>query len=149
MTTRTSKAQLQHQLVSCSPVMPNPSANRCIPHACLHIIGSHQESKPTKGTKVHKGTVHPTQIPTQPMSTYSHPYIRLWAHMCFHVDHSRGWHHRIRQNPCGHNMLCYMPGVFGRFDLAALVQPHLKFLFVCSSALCLFCCLSLVGCWLP
>ena len=23
------------------------------------------------------------------------------------------------------------PGVFGRFDLAALVQPHLKFLFVC------------------
>ena len=25
------------------------------------------------------------------------------------------------------------PGVFGRFDLAALVQPHLKFLFVCPS----------------
>ena len=23
------------------------------------------------------------------------------------------------------------PGVFGRFDLAALVQPHLKILFVC------------------
>jgi hypothetical protein len=23
------------------------------------------------------------------------------------------------------------PGVFGRFDLAALAQPHLKFLFVC------------------
>ena len=23
------------------------------------------------------------------------------------------------------------PGVFGRFDLAALVQPHLKHLFVC------------------
>ena len=23
------------------------------------------------------------------------------------------------------------PGVFGRFDLAALVQPHLKYLFVC------------------
>ena len=23
------------------------------------------------------------------------------------------------------------PGVFGRFDLAALVQPHFKFLFVC------------------
>ena len=23
------------------------------------------------------------------------------------------------------------PGVFGRFDLAALVQPHLQFLFVC------------------
>ena len=23
------------------------------------------------------------------------------------------------------------PGVFGRFDLAALVQPHLEFLFVC------------------
>jgi len=23
------------------------------------------------------------------------------------------------------------PGVFGRFDLAASVQPHLKFLFVC------------------
>ena len=23
------------------------------------------------------------------------------------------------------------PGVFGRFDLAALVQPHLNFLFVC------------------
>ena len=23
------------------------------------------------------------------------------------------------------------PGVFGRFDLAALVQPHLKFLLVC------------------
>ena len=23
------------------------------------------------------------------------------------------------------------PGVFGRFDLAALVQPHLRFLFVC------------------
>ena len=30
------------------------------------------------------------------------------------------------------------PGVFGRFDLAALVQPHLKFLFVCS-----FVCLGL------
>ena len=27
------------------------------------------------------------------------------------------------------------PGVFGRFDLAALVQPHLKFLFVCLFAL--------------
>ena len=26
------------------------------------------------------------------------------------------------------------PGVFGRFDLAALVQPHLKFLFVCLSS---------------
>ena len=25
------------------------------------------------------------------------------------------------------------PGVFGRFDLAALVQPHLKLLFVCLS----------------
>jgi hypothetical protein len=23
------------------------------------------------------------------------------------------------------------PGVFGRFDLAALAQPHLKFWFVC------------------
>jgi hypothetical protein len=23
------------------------------------------------------------------------------------------------------------PGVFGRFDLAALAQPHLQFLFVC------------------
>jgi hypothetical protein len=23
------------------------------------------------------------------------------------------------------------PGVFGRFDLAALAKPHLKFLFVC------------------
>jgi hypothetical protein len=26
------------------------------------------------------------------------------------------------------------PGVFGRFDLAALAQPHLKFLFVCLFA---------------
>ena len=26
------------------------------------------------------------------------------------------------------------PGVFGRFDLAALVQPHLQFLFVCLFA---------------
>ena len=28
------------------------------------------------------------------------------------------------------------PGVFGRFDLAALVQPHLKFLFVCYALQC-------------
>ena len=26
------------------------------------------------------------------------------------------------------------PGVFGRLDLAALVQPHLNFLFVCYPA---------------
>ena len=25
----------------------------------------------------------------------------------------------------------FVPGLFGRFDLAALVQPHLEFLFVC------------------
>jgi hypothetical protein len=28
------------------------------------------------------------------------------------------------------------PGVFGRFDLAALAQPHLKFLFVCLYRAC-------------
>ena len=27
------------------------------------------------------------------------------------------------------------PGVFGRFDLAALVQPHLEYLFVCKPKL--------------
>ena len=28
------------------------------------------------------------------------------------------------------------PGVFGRFDLAALVQPHLKLVFVCLCYVC-------------
>ena len=43
------------------------------------------------------------------------------------------------------------PGVFGRFDLAALVQPHLKFLFVCL-LVCnewLFVCCTLRCMWHP
>jgi hypothetical protein len=39
------------------------------------------------------------------------------------------------------------PGVFGRFDLAALAQPHLKFLFVClfyDASLSLFAMLRLL-----
>ena len=37
-------------------------------------------------------------------------------------------------------IVCLDPGVFGRFDLAALVQPHLQFLFVCL--FCLVACLQ-------
>ena len=41
-----------------------------------------------------------------------------------------GMHDNIRSFPLSRK-LCFDPGVFGRSDLVAMVQPHLDFLFVC------------------
>ena len=46
---------------------------------------------------------------------------------------TRSWCQIILVHPLSRDM-GFDPDVFGRFDLAALVQPHLQFLFVCLFA---------------